>query len=138
MFRKILVAYDTSQQSDVAFEHGLELAARLHAELLVLAITRPPEPPSRVELQADLEFARQHYEEAFERLRAAAGRRGVAIRTEVEVGHPADQIVRIAERENSELIVLGRRGRTQLTRWMLGSVSERVLRYAHCPVMVVH
>jgi len=138
MYQRILVAYDTSTQSESAFGHGLELAARFQGELLVLSIARPPEPPTRVELQAVLESARQHYEEAFARLRTAAGKRGVTIRTAVEVGHPAEQIVRIAEKERSELIVMGRRGKTVLERWMLGSVSERVLRYAHCPVLVVH
>jgi nucleotide-binding universal stress UspA family protein len=137
MFRKILAAYDTSDQSESAFVHAVELAARFQADLLVLSIARPPEPPTRVELQAVLDSARQHYEEAFVRLRAAAGKRSVAIRTAVEVGHPAEQIVRTAEKEHSELIVMGRRGKTTLERWMLGSVSERVLRYAHCPVLVV-
>lgn len=138
MFRKILVAYDTSEQAEAAFAHGLELAARLQAELLVLSIARPPEPPTRVELEAVLDHAREHYEAAFTRLRALAAQRGVAVRTAVEVGHPAEQIVRVAERDHSELIVMGRRGKTQFQRWMLGSVSERVLRYAHCPVLVVH
>ena len=137
MFGRILVAYDTSDQAESAFRHALELAVRFQADLLVLAVARPSEPPTRVELQAEIDRARQHYEEAFIRLRAAAGKRGVAIRTAVEVGHPAEQIVRTAEKEHSELIVMGRRGKTKLERWMLGSVSERVLRYAHCPVLVV-
>lgn len=81
--------------------------------------------------------AREHYEEAFAKLRNEAARRGVAVRATVEVGHPAEQIVRLAERERGDLIVMGRRGKTTLTRWMLGFVSERVLRYAHCPVWVV-
>lgn len=55
-----------------------------------------------------------------------------------EVGHPAKVLVRVAREEAFDLIVLGRRGLTPVQRWMLGSVSERVLRYAHCPVMVVH
>jgi len=137
MFERILVAYDTSDQSESAFRHAVELAARFQADLLVLAIARPSEPPARVELEAELDRARQHYEEAFERLRAAAGRRSVSMRTAVEVGHPAEQILRVAETEHSGLIVMGRRGKTTLTRWMLGFVSERVLRYAHCPVWVV-
>jgi nucleotide-binding universal stress UspA family protein len=46
--------------------------------------------------------------------------------------------IRFAEEHHTDLIVLGRRGLTPVQRWMLGSVSERVLRYASCPVMVVH
>src|SRR5215472_500623 len=47
----------------------------------------------------------------------------------VRVGHPAETLVRMAEEEGCDLIVLGRRGLTSVQRWMLGSVSERVLRY---------
>jgi nucleotide-binding universal stress UspA family protein len=43
-----------------------------------------------------------------------------------------------AEREKVQLIIMGRRGKTMFKRWMLGSISERVLRYAHCAVLVVH
>jgi nucleotide-binding universal stress UspA family protein len=59
------------------------------------------------------------------------------MRTVIEVGHPAEHLVAMAEREGVDLIVMGRRGRTATARWLLGSVSERVLRYAHCPVTVV-
>jgi nucleotide-binding universal stress UspA family protein len=43
-----------------------------------------------------------------------------------------------AEREKVQLIIMGRRGKTMFKRWMLGSISERVLRYAHCAVLLVH
>jgi len=138
MFSRILVAYDTSEQSESAFSHAIEIAARFQSDLLVLSIVRPPEPPTRVELEAFLESGREHYEEAFAKLRRVASQRGVTLRTAVEVGHPAQNIVRAAERERSDLVVMGRRGKTVIARWVLGSVSERVLRYAHCPVLVVH
>jgi nucleotide-binding universal stress UspA family protein len=49
-----------------------------------------------------------------------------------------EQIIHRAEADGIDLIIVGRRGRSMISRMMLGSVSERVLRYAHCPVMVVH
>ena len=61
-----------------------------------------------------------------------------ALETEVDVGHPAEQLVLAAERHHADLIVMGRRGKSTFKRWMLGSISERVLRYAHCPVLVIH
>jgi len=63
---------------------------------------------------------------------------GLVVQTDIAVGHPAEQIIHRAELDGIDLIVLGRRGRSMIARMMLGSVSERVLRYAHCPVMVVH
>jgi nucleotide-binding universal stress UspA family protein len=61
----------------------------------------------------------------------------VELESHVAVGHPAEQILRCAEDFHADLIVMGRRGMTRATRWILGSVSERVMRYAHCPVTVV-
>jgi len=138
MFAKVLVAYDGSVQSKKAFETALEIATRFAATLEVLAVIRLPEPAVRVELDAVLEEARKHYDEEFQQLDARAAARGLQISTITEVGHPAEQIVHVAERDGIELILMGRRGRTGLQRWVLGSVSERVLRYAHCGVLVVH
>jgi nucleotide-binding universal stress UspA family protein len=50
----------------------------------------------------------------------------------------AEQLVLAAERHHADLIVMGRRGKSTFKRWMLGSISERVLGYAHCPVLVIH
>ncbi len=76
--------------------------------------------------------------EAFRWAREQARKTGVDLHLRIQVGHPAEVLVRVAREEGFDLIVLGRRGLTPVQRWMLGSVSERVLRYAHCPVLVVH
>jgi len=76
-------------------------------------------------------------EEAFIPVRAAAKHAEVELRTDIAVGHPAEQIIHRAEQDKVDLIVLGRRGTATFHKWILGSVSEKVLRYAHCPVMVL-
>src|ERR1700692_2819425 len=101
MFHRIAVPYDGSQPSRVAFECALEVAVRFGAELRVVSVVRLPEPSTRVELHAE-----------FEGLAARAAERGLALQTEVLEGHPADQILRAAERFGADLIVMGRRGRT--------------------------
>jgi nucleotide-binding universal stress UspA family protein len=80
---------------------------------------------------------RRYFAEDFEQLERQAASQGVEIETRVAVGHPAEQILRAQQDTHADLIVMGRRGKTRATRWLLGSVSERVHRYAHCPVMVV-
>jgi nucleotide-binding universal stress UspA family protein len=137
MLKTILVAFDGSDQSRKAFDLGLEIAARFDAKLLVLGIVRLPEPAISVEIDAMLDRGRTHFAEEFENLGAKAKELGVGIETEVEVGHPAEHILRYAEDNHADMIVMGRRGQTRATRWILGSVSERVMRYAHCPVTVV-
>jgi nucleotide-binding universal stress UspA family protein len=106
--------------------------------VLVLAVIRPPEPAARVELNAVLEEARAHSEESFGGLKERAKLKNLKLETDIAIGHPAEQIVHRAEQASISLIVMGRRGISLFHRWMLGSISERVLRYAHCPVMVVH
>jgi len=64
----------------------------------------------------------------------AAGQRGAF---ETAVGHPAEQIVRYAERNAIDHIVVGHRGHTLFDRWLLGSVARQVIAYAHCAVTVV-
>lgn len=135
--KKILVAYDGSDPSKHAFKFACDLAEKFKAKLLLLSIVAIPEPTTSLEIEALLDQAREHYRQEFEDVLDQTMPRGIDIDTRVEVGHPAEHIVAMAEKEHVDLIVMGRRGRSQGLRWMLGSISEKVLRYAHCPVTVV-
>jgi nucleotide-binding universal stress UspA family protein len=66
-----------------------------------------------------------------------AGERNMEIKTEVIVGHPADQIVRYAKEKNSDMIVIGQKGKSKIENWLLGSVSKRAATYAPCTVTIV-
>jgi nucleotide-binding universal stress UspA family protein len=136
-FRKILIGYDGSPQSEKATESGLALAQSLDAQALLFAVARPPEPATMVELDAMLDDAREHFEEQFKKIIQRAKDLGVELQTDIAVGHPVEQIVHRAETEHVDLVVLGRRGKSRFERMLVGSTAEKVLRYAHCPVMVV-
>ncbi len=137
MIKSILVAFDDSDPARRAFDLACELAAKFKARLLLLAVVRLPEPTTSAEAGALLDEGKEHYAKAFERLRDRTNPYGIDFTASVEVGHPAEHVVGLAERERVDLIVMGRRGRTQVGRFILGSTSERVLRYAHCAVAVV-
>ncbi|HTS57295.1 MAG TPA: universal stress protein [Terriglobales bacterium] len=137
-FRRMLIGYDGSPQSEKAVELAFSLAQCVDSTVLVFAVARPPEPATAVELEAVLDDAREHYQEGFRKILEKARAHDLNVRTDMAVGHPGEQIIHRAEKDGIDLIVLGRRGRSMISRMMLGSVSERVLRYAHCPVMVVH
>ena len=62
---------------------------------------------------------------------------GADCRVRAALGPVADQIVNIAQREGCDVICVGTRGMTGLKRVLLGSVADRVIRHAHCPVVVV-
>ncbi|HKD81917.1 MAG TPA: universal stress protein [Candidatus Angelobacter sp.] len=137
VFKQILVGFDGSEQSRKAANTAISLAHCLDAKVLVLAVARPPEPATSVELEAVLDNAKEHFEAAFVPLRESAKNAEVEMETDIAVGHPAEQIIHRAEQSKMDLIVLGCRGTSTFHRWILGSVSEKVLRYAHCPVMVL-
>ncbi len=137
VFRRILVGYDTSAQSHKAAAVALSIAACMDSEVLLFAVARPPEPATSVELSAVLDDAREHFEQGFKSIESEAMKNGIRLTTQIAVGHPAEQIIHRAEAGGIDLVVLGRRGTSLFEKWILGSVSERVLRYAHCPVMVV-
>jgi len=136
-FRKILVGYDGSAASERAVDAAISLAQCTDAKILVLAVARPPEPATRVEVEAVLDNAREHFEEGFAKVREQAKAADIQLETMIEVGHPAEHLIHHAETDHAELIIVGRKGTSLFEKLLLGSVSERVLRFAHCPVMVI-
>ena len=136
-FKKMLIAYDGSAPSDKATESALALAQSLDAKVLLFAVARPPEPATMVEVDAMLDDAREHFGEQFKKIVQRARDIGVELTTDIAVGHPVEQIVHRAEIDHVDLVVLGRRGKSRFEKMLVGSTAEKVLRYAHCPVMVV-
>jgi len=138
---KVLCAVDFSKGSGATLEAAADLARRHQAELTVLHVREPPPtaaatgfapPPAPSEAES-IEIGRQ-----LDRWRAEAARMtGGEVRGEVANGSPASEIVRLAREGSFDLVVVGTHGRTGLRRLVLGSVAERVVREAHCPVLVV-
>ncbi len=140
MVEKILVAYDGSPKGHEAFEFALQLAAAVchpKPEVTVLSVAQPPEPIDIVEMDAVIDAATEHYRVLFQDLRKQAEGKGIQIKAEIRVGHPADQIVRYAEENGTDLIIMGQRGKSKIESWLVGSVSKRVISYAHCAVTIV-
>lgn len=137
-FQRILVAFDASPHADHALNVALSMAADMKAKLFVLAVICPPELAESAEFNAVLDEGRERYESSFVPIRERAKQKGIDLEMDVVVGHPAEQILHRADTIQASLIVMGKRSHTILHRWMLGSNSERVLKYAHCPVMIVH
>lgn len=137
MIKKIIVAYDGSMQSEKAYDFAIDLAQKYSAQIVVVSVARPPEPPVAVETQAVLDSATEYYNNRFQQLYEKASAFGIEPRLEVRVGHPAEQIVHEAIQESADMIVMGHRGGSFLQKWLLGSVARRVLSYAHCPVLII-
>ena len=136
--QRILVAYDSSPHAEHAMNVALSMAGDMKAKLFVISVIRPPEPAESAEFHAVVDEGREKYEKSYIPIRELAKQKDIELETEVVVGHPAEQIIHMADKMQASVIVMGKRSHTILHRWMIGSNSERVLRYAHCPVMIVH
>jgi nucleotide-binding universal stress UspA family protein len=137
MYRKILVGYDGSPAARKAFEAACGLAAKDGAELFVISVARPPEVGDDVETEAVIENSRRYHRGLLAELKPLAAEKGVRAHFEVDVGHPAEQIIYAADRQGVDLVVVGDRGRSKFARLLLGSVSKQVVQYAGRAVMVV-
>ena len=138
--RRILLATDLSSAAVGATDQALELTRALHADLLIVSVIDPSSPLSSVASSGPL--PRMDQRRAARELAARAlvvkGRRlGVSVSFLVWEGEPGPAIVEAAESEAADLIVVGTRGRNRVERWVLGSVSDHVVRHAPCPVLIV-
>jgi nucleotide-binding universal stress UspA family protein len=140
-FRTILVATDFSETSEHALKYARSLAVSFGGRLHLLHVV-----PDPVMASAWSEAYAYDLTALGERLRVDAERqlaekaetiRDVAVTTEAMVGNPASLIALTAEVRHADLIVMGTHGRSGFTHLFMGSVAERVVRSAHCPVLTV-
>ncbi len=137
---KILVPFDFSEHSEKALHWATGIAEKWQAQVLLFHVVSAATYPMMTEAYyntAQVEARRE--EDAKQQLKEmAAKEKTVNIETKVKVGEPFWDICRAAEEEKMDLIVMGSHGRTGLAHVLLGSVAERVVRHASCPVMVVN
>jgi nucleotide-binding universal stress UspA family protein len=134
----ILYPTDFSADTQPALDVACALAAEGHGRLVVLHVERPPlatlggtvAPPPLPN-----EYDRQKVWEELQRIKPL--RPGLAIEYRLEYGDPATVILQTAQDIGADLIVMGTHGRTGLRRLLMGSVAERVVRKASCPVLTV-
>ena len=144
MFEKILIPLDSSELAERALKPGMALAEQGNADVFLLSV--PFMEQAFVEEQAGVGFmlpdqsltqSRRDLTEYQEAMKRRYAHPNVRIHTTIIDGDEAGVIVDAAIRENVDLIVMSTHGRSGFSRWMLGSVTERVLRHAPCPVLVV-
>jgi nucleotide-binding universal stress UspA family protein len=138
MFHKILVAIDGSPASEKALATAVDLATHYNADLTALGVAEFPEVVGMVDEVDELrQSAETHFRQLGEAAVEYARSRGVALRSVVVRGHAADAIVRFAEGEGMNLVVVGQHGHSRIARFFLGSTTDRVSEHCPCTVMIV-
>jgi nucleotide-binding universal stress UspA family protein len=123
-FERLLIASDGSPYGEAAWTAALSLAQRMGSALIGVSVaTSDGDVPSATQVVRTLELE--------------AEKQGISLDTMIPLGRPDEAIVKAAEFKQASLIVLGSHGGTGLKRLLMGSVAERVIGQAKCPVLVV-
>ena len=141
--RRILHPTDFSRASGAAFLKAVALAKESRAELLLVHVLLPPtpfigdgyiSPKTYEELEAS---ARRGAQRELAKVVAKAQKAKARVKAVLLEGVPYDRIARVARSKRADLIVMGTHGRSGLSKFFLGSVAERVIALAPCPVLTV-
>jgi universal stress protein A len=133
---KILFPTDFSRISDAALPWAASLARDRGAQLIILHVHEPRTAYMAGEWYTGVpEPNPDEVRQSLAKVRPKGSNVYCTHRT--ETGNPAKEIVRVADEENVDMIVMSTHGRTGLTHALLGSVAERVARKARCPVLIV-
>ncbi len=142
VFARILVPTDFSAASEVAWRTARRLAGALGSDLVLIHVMVEAPLFSEGPFAGDRarEFytaARKWIDEQLERWASEARATGLTVQTILRAGVPHREIVAVVKDEQVDLVVLGTRGRGGIDRALLGSVTDRVIRTAPCPVLAV-
>jgi len=141
-FKNILCPIDFSEPSTEGLQYAIDLAAQFKAELSIVHIlpVMPALPPDPNFVFKVPEYERALHQEAEKKLQALAEEwvpREIRAQTILGHGDAGNQIVRIAEEQRADLIVITTHGQSGWRHLVFGSVVERVVRTASCPVLTI-
>lgn len=146
MYKRILLPTDGSQPAHKAAEQAIWLACKSNAKLIVLHVIDTSiftGLPSQESISKVKELLKNEEKEYFDAVHDISLKYKEKYNIEIKLvfmskeGHPAHTIRKIVDKENIDLVVMGTSGKHGMDRFLLGSVAEKVIRTASCPVLVV-
>jgi nucleotide-binding universal stress UspA family protein len=142
MFDKILVALDGSSLAQAVLPYAEELAWKFESQVLLLSVVTPVRDLLMTEFMphfqdADREALMERANAYLSGVRGELRAKNIAAEIMVVEGDPPTMILDVARREGADLIAMTTHGRTGLGLWAFGSVADKVMRHAPCPVLLV-
>ncbi len=136
MYQKMLLPLDGSDLAEESLSYAKGIAGRLGLEVVLLHVAAKGMADSAMH-RAYLDRVCEKLGQALAEMPAAAGGRRATVTGEVVTGYPPDEILRCAGEMDIDLILMATHGRSGVSRWVLGSVADKVLRFAAQPVLLV-
>lgn len=137
--QKILVAHDGSKSSDKALKRAVELALSLNGQLTVVSVVPELYLTQLTEMDRNKisKALTEEITESLEKIRKSLSGKSIDVKTIIRQGDPAEKILETAQKMKVDLIVTGSHGRHGAKKFLLGSVSSKIVDYSKCPVLVV-
>lgn len=141
MFKRILVPTDASEYSRRALKMALELAQSVQAEVVLLHVSYTPQAYWGYTISYGITVTQEQLDQngelALDATLTGIDSEQVVIHKRVESGHPVTIILEQIKKENIDLVIMGSHGYGAIAGSVLGSVSQRVLQKASCPVLII-
>lgn len=142
MYKKILVPLDGSPLAETVLPHAEALAKLEGAEIVILRVPATPtaeyfarDPVIGESIRQDIEIeAKDYVNKAVDALKKDQ----IRVTGIVQEGAVPETILAVADETHADMIAMSTHGRTGVSRWLMGSVADRVVHYAHIPVMLIH
>ena len=138
-FKKILVPVDFTEYSGQAISYAEMLAKTFHAKVLLFHVIEQftYSVSDTIQVMDHYTTLKEIAQQMLENKKKQLGKKGLVVKALVLKGNPAWEIVKYSGKKRTDLIVMGSHGRTGIQHLVLGSVAERVVRMASCPVLTV-
>ena len=143
-YRQVVVGTDGSETASEAVRHAADLAAACGARLtIVSAFTKDPDAEQRAQAEVPEELRWRMTDAAAAESKANEARKAAQkagckeVSVEVAAGDPADVVIEAAKFRNADVIVVGSKGMTSASRFVLGSVPNKISHHAPCDVIIV-
>lgn len=140
MYRKMLVPLDGSELAECVLPHVKEIASGCGiGKVVLLRVVEPipPEAPPALDFEAFQKAGLKAAEKYLAKIKTRLSKEGLKVEAKVVTGRPAEIVTDFAQREKVDLIALATHGRSGISRWVFGSVADKLVRSSSAPVLLI-
>lgn len=136
-FKKILVPLDGSKYSEKALQRACEVVNAFDSKLILLYVVEKSLPINFLDRKVYLEILRKFGNKTLEKANNVLSKKGIIAKTFLKEGNIVNEIKKVTKKENCDLIIVGNKGLGAVTRFLLGSVSNKLAQSSSCSLLII-
>lgn len=136
-FKRILVPLDGSKYSEKALQRAYEVVNAFDSKLILLYVVEKSLPINLLDRKVYLKMVRKFGNKTLEKANNVLSKKGITAKTFLKEGNIVNEIKKVAKKENCDLIIVGNKGLGKVTRFLLGSVSNKLAQSSSCSLLII-